>query len=225
MKLSNDSSAYLCHLRCTKKAEGRWEPCDKDPSSWLYLNPQPVTEGTSFGVLRKTFWGRVNSGHEFGWRKTHLGPDFAGSDQSVWAPNAERVEVVLPAKADDLLSDPCELLRQTDKFAAPNKQALLTYWTMPLGTAERLHIAWECVRSFARLIACNVTLAALSRCIVQVSSERIFRSMLTSSSSRVSWDGGLSTDPMIKRLFVTTGRRSLAGYGRAIAMAKAFPKR
>ncbi|WP_157799486.1 hypothetical protein [Qipengyuania seohaensis] len=161
MKLSNDSSAYLCHLRCTKKAEGRWEPCDKDPSSWLYLNPQPVTEGTSFGVLRKTFWGRVNSGHEFGWRKTHLGPDFAGSDQSVWAPNAERVEVVLPAKADDLLSDPCELLRQTDKFAAPNKQALLTYWTMPLGTAERLHIAWECVRSFARLIACERDLGSI----------------------------------------------------------------
>lgn len=145
----------------TKQPVTRKEPCETDPLSWLYLNPQPPAEGTAFGVLRKTFGGRSNSAHEFGYRKAHMGPDFTGSDQSNWSPNAERVEVILPSKADDFLSDPETLLRQIDSFAAPNEAALLTYWTLPLKDCERMHVAWERARSFATRIASERELASV----------------------------------------------------------------
>lgn len=145
----------------TAKSEARKEPSEENPLSWLYLNPQPATEGTAFGVLRKTFGGRSNSAHEFGYRKSHMGPDFTGSDRSSWTPNAERVEVILPSKADDLLSDPDVLLRQVDSYAAPNEAALLTYWTLPLTDCERMHVAWERARSFASRIASDRELASV----------------------------------------------------------------
>ncbi|MCP9222596.1 hypothetical protein MKP08_07545 [Erythrobacter sp. LQ02-29] len=144
-----------------KKAQGGKKPSDKDPLSWLYLNPQPVTDGTAFGVLRKSFGGRVNSAYEFGWRKAHVGPDFTEPDKADWTPNVERAEIVLPVKADDLLSDPETLLRQVDQYAAPNEAALLTYLTLPLQDCERIHVAFEMARSFAHRIAKERELATL----------------------------------------------------------------
>lgn len=145
----------------TKKADTRKEPNEKDPLSWLYTNPEASSDGFVFGVLRKTFMTRKNSAHEFGWRKAHLGPDFANSDRSEWHPNAERVEVVLPPKADDMLSNPSSLLQQVDEFAAPTEASLLTYLTLPLSDAERIHVGWECARSFAVTLANERSLASV----------------------------------------------------------------
>lgn len=125
----------------------------KDPLTWLYLNPDKASNGFVFGVLRKTFRGRTNSAHEFGFRKCHLGSTFVGADRSAWNPNAEKVEVILPAKADDVLSDPDVLLHQVDEFASPNEAGLLTYLTLPLGDVERIHIGWERARSYAVKLA------------------------------------------------------------------------
>lgn len=144
-----------------KKASSQPKTDEKDPLSWLYTNPQGSCDGFTFGVLRKTFRGRKNTAHEFGFRKCHLGSAFVNADRSIWAPNAEKVEVILPAKADDMLSDPDLLLRQADASACPNEAGLLTYLTLPLADAERLHVGWERARSFAVRLACERDVASI----------------------------------------------------------------
>ena len=144
-----------------KKASSISKTDEKDPLSWLYLNPEKTSNGFVFGVLRKTFRGRTNTAHEFGFRKTHLGSAFVNADRSIWAPNAEKVEVILPVRADDTLSDPDLLLRQADAFACPNEAGLLTYLTLPLGDAERLHVGWERARSFAVRLAYERDVASI----------------------------------------------------------------
>lgn len=145
----------------TKKANLPTKTDEKDPLSWLYLNPEKSSNGFVFGVLRKTFRGRTNTAHEFGFRKCHLGSAFVNADRSIWAPNAEKVEVILPARADDMLSDPDLLLRQVDACAPSNEAGLLTYLTLPLASVERLHVGWERARSFAVRLACERDLASI----------------------------------------------------------------
>lgn len=101
-------------------------PNESDPMSWLYVNPAgPSPSGLVFGVLRKTYGGRVNSALEFGWRKNHLGGDGKDADFCTWSPNVERMEVILPEAADDMLGDPATLLRQMDVPAAECEKAFL----------------------------------------------------------------------------------------------------
>lgn len=145
----------------TKKANSIPQTDEKDPLSWLFVNPQKSSNGVVFGVLRKTFRGRTNTAHEFGFRKAHLGSTFVSADRTNWAPNAEKVEVILPARADDMLSDPDLLLRNVDACVPPNEAGLLTYLTLPLSDAERLHVAWEKARSFAVMLASERDLASI----------------------------------------------------------------
>lgn len=127
---------------------------ESDPMSWLYVNPTgPSTSGLVFGVLRKTYAGRANSALEFGWRKNHLGGDYQDADFSAWSPNIERMEVILPEDADDMLSDPATLLRQMDVSAAECEKALLVHLTLPLGGVDRVHVGWERARAFALRVA------------------------------------------------------------------------
>jgi len=144
-----------------KTAKPRQKVSEQNPLTWLYTNPQGSSDGFTFGVLRKTFRGRENSAHEFGWRKCHVGTHIDVSDRSVWSPNVEKVEVVLPAKADDLLSDPDVLLRQADEFVSPTEAGLLTYVTLPLGDMDRLHTAWERARSYAVSLASSRKVASV----------------------------------------------------------------
>ncbi len=135
---------------------------EKDPRTWLFENPDGSTgDGFVFAVLRKVYNKRANSAAELAWRKCHVGPDYKVWDPSVWQPNIERLEVLLPEKADDLLADPVTLMRQVDEFAAPNQAGLLTYLSLPLGDADRVHIAWERSRAFARRLASERKLASL----------------------------------------------------------------
>lgn len=137
-------------------------PTDADPQSWLYLNPSgPSPAGTVFAVLRRTYAGRVNSALEFGYRKAHLGPVAPGADLAAWSPNVERIEVLLPAGADDSLADPATLLGQMDAHAVEREKALLTYLTLPLGDVERVHVGWERARAFRRRTGHEVELPRL----------------------------------------------------------------
>ena len=90
-----------------------------------------------------------------------MGAHINVDDRSVWSPNVEKVEVVLPAKADDLLSDPDVLLRQADQFVSPTEAGLLTYVTLPLGDMDRLHTAWERARSYAVSLASSRKVASV----------------------------------------------------------------
>lgn len=133
-----------------------------DPLDWLYTNPGGASEtGLTFGVLRKEYGGRKNSALEFGWRKCHVGRQPSDADFTAWTPNVERVEVILPAKADDMLADPAVLLQQMDVTAAECEKALLVYITLPLGDVERVHVGWERARAFARRLACERDLASV----------------------------------------------------------------
>lgn len=133
-----------------------------DPLDWLYTNPAgPSEAGLTFGVLRKTYNGRENSAYEFGWRKCHVGPRYNAADMSGWSPNVEKVEAILPARADDMLADPAVLLGQMDANAAECEKALLIYITLPLGDVDRIHVGWERVRAFARRLATERNLASV----------------------------------------------------------------
>jgi hypothetical protein len=135
---------------------------EADPQSWLYLNPAgPSAIGLVFGVLRKAYAGRTNSALEFGWRKAHVGSGHANSDVGKWSPNVERVEVILPAGANDMLADPSVLLAQMDAGAAECEKALLVYLTLPLGDVDRVHVGWERARAFACHIARKRDLASV----------------------------------------------------------------
>lgn len=124
---------------------------DADPQSWLYLNPAgSCASGLVFGVLRKTYGGRINTALEFGWRKAHPVPPVGVADPSRWQPTAERVEVLLPTGADDALADPARLLGLMDECAVPHEKALLVYLTLPLIEADRIHTGWERARAFVR---------------------------------------------------------------------------
>ena len=135
--------------------------CEQNPLSWLYTNPQGSSDGFTFGVLRKTFRGRENSAHEFGWRKCHVGAHIDVKDRSIWSPNVEKVEVILPPRADDLLSDPDVLLRQADEFVSPTEAGLLTYVSLPLGDVDRIHTGWERARSYAVSLARSRNVASV----------------------------------------------------------------
>ncbi|MBO9510882.1 hypothetical protein [Erythrobacter sp. A6_0] len=144
-----------------KKASSPSKTDEKDPLSWLFVNPEKSSNGLVFGVLRKTFRGRTNTAHEFGFRKCHPGASSVNADRTHWAPNAEKVEVILPSQADDMLSDPDLLLHQVDKCAPLNEPGLLTYLTLPLSDADRLHVGWEKARSFAVTLASERDLASI----------------------------------------------------------------
>lgn len=138
------------------------EADEADPQSWLYLNPAgPSPAGLVFGVLRKTYAGRTNSALEFGWRKSHLGHGADNVDFSVWSPNVEREEVILPPRADDMLADPATLLAQMDASSAECEKALLIYLTLPLGDVDRVHVGWERARAFAFRFAVERNLATV----------------------------------------------------------------
>lgn len=136
---------------------------ERDPQSWLFLNPQGQSEeGFTFGVLRKTYKGRTNSAYQFGYRKTHVGSDMRDTDMVKWSPNVERVEVLLPREASDELNDPVTLLQQVDRCATSSETSLLTYLTVPASDCERVHIGWERAREFASWIARERDLAVLA---------------------------------------------------------------
>lgn len=146
-----------------KKTPSRKTVDEKDPRTWFFENPDgSLGDGFVFAVLRKIYYKRANSAAELAWRKCHLGPDHTEWDPSIWQPNCERLEVILPEKADDLLADPVTLMRQVDEFAAPNQAGLLTCLSLPLGDVDRVHIGWERARTFARRLACERKLASLA---------------------------------------------------------------
>lgn len=133
-----------------------------DPQDLLFLNPDGTSpSGLTFGVLRKTYAGHMNSALSFGWRKAHLGRDPDDADLTRWAPNAERVEVILPAAADEMLTNAATLLGQMDAHASECEKALLLYLTLPLGDMDRVHVGFERARSFSVQLARDRHLATV----------------------------------------------------------------
>lgn len=142
------------------------KPIVTDPDNaqtWLYLNPTgPNLSGLVYGVLRTNYADRTNTATAFGAKKClPVAPD-PDAPPSKWPVTAERVEVILPPLADDRLADPATLLHEMDASTLPQQKALLTYLTLPLPDASRLHHGWERCRAFVRQhIAIDRQLAAM----------------------------------------------------------------
>lgn len=150
--------------RAAKKTAPKVIVTDPDNAqTWLYLNPAgPNPSGLVYGVLRTSYADRMNTAMAFGAKKCLPVAPEPGAPPSEWPVTAERVEVVLPALADDRLADPATLLREMDASTLAHQKALLTYLTLPLGDAERLHHGWERCRAFVRQhIAADRQLAAM----------------------------------------------------------------
>ncbi|NIJ35301.1 hypothetical protein [Sphingomonas oligoaromativorans] len=130
------------------------KPAESDPLSWLYLNPAvegfEAVPGYTFGVLRRTFRGRTNSAAEFCRRKAQPIPPAGGATSALWAVTAEKIEVLLPAGADDRFLEPRLLTEEIDARSVESEQALLTYVTVSFPNVRRVHEAWETARAFAR---------------------------------------------------------------------------
>ncbi|WP_223176928.1 hypothetical protein, partial [Sphingomonas hominis] len=87
----------------------------------------------------------------------HADPQFAAAKMTVGAPTgtppwtltAARAEVLLPAQADDRMSDARTLMEMIDAELPSGGKALLAYATFTFET-ERLHVAWEVTRHFVK---------------------------------------------------------------------------
>jgi hypothetical protein len=123
------------------------------PESWLYL----INEGSLiFGVLREKYKGRANTAAEFGARKLQPVSPPEEHPKSI---TAERADVVLPKGAEDHFSEPFAFLRGCDEMRVD--PGILTYVTIPMPDANRIHEAWETAREFAKILAQERDLAVL----------------------------------------------------------------
>ena len=117
-------------------------------SPHLYLNPLGNYPNFTFGVLRREFRGRQNSVLEFARLKLH--PINLPAPGAPFSPTAARWEVLLPPKAGDEYRDPQFLFSSFDKHPLETRNGILSYITFRFPDVDRLHVAFEKVRAFAR---------------------------------------------------------------------------
>jgi hypothetical protein len=111
----------------------------------------PVGPGLTVGVLRREFSSRINSPAEFVRNKLHPAPCDADARRAQrWAPTCHRHEVLLPATAPDLLTDPEWLMQHYERAVLHDQPALLLAVKVSQLEAGSLHGFWERSREFAR---------------------------------------------------------------------------
>ena len=136
-------------------------PHSANPHSWLVLTGDDADANSTrvmHGCLEPTFRGHANSATAFATAKLSVA---APPGTPLWTLTAARAEVLLPAGADDRLSDPRILMETADAELPVNAKALLAYFTFTFPTA-RLHDQYELVRDFTRrLIVDTFEVAAL----------------------------------------------------------------
>ena len=118
------------------------------PHTHLRLIGDPADSQTRvmFGCLERIFHGHDNSAAAFAAAKITVA---APPKTPPWTLTAARAEVLLPAGADDRLSDPRTLMQEVDAALPHDGRALLSYFTFTF-TCERLHQQYELVRAFTR---------------------------------------------------------------------------
>jgi len=141
-------------MAVAKKPRSRAQTARSANRSWnpiMFINPQGVLPGFTFGVLRVEYAGARNSAAAFVKAKLH--PVNAPPEGADWRPTAHRWEALLPANAGDELMDPRRLLDLYEKTALPWRQGLLTTVKLSFGENDRLHVAYEKARAWLRTLA------------------------------------------------------------------------
>lgn len=131
-----------------------------NPHTWLEINPDAKHQPTDymFGVLERSYNGRTNTALEFVTTKLQPVPPGAGNSQIT----AERVDVALPATADDRFLDPFVLAAEVDRMAVASKPPLLTYITLYFPNPDRLHTVWRDGFGFAQAVADEFGVATIA---------------------------------------------------------------
>lgn len=153
-------------MAASKKQRSRASAAGSTGRSWnpiMFLNPQGVVPGFSFGVLRVEYAGVRNSASAFVKAKLHpVDPPPEGAE---WRPSAHRWEVLLPENAGDDLVDPRRLLELYERTALPWRQGLLTTVKLTFGENDRLHVAYEKGRAWLRsLVATGLPSLIIQHC-------------------------------------------------------------
>ncbi|WP_187335981.1 hypothetical protein [Novosphingopyxis iocasae] len=131
-----------------------------NPHSWLILRGDaPGTEAVPgwrvmYGNLRARHRDHDNSLTAFAQAK--LRPDGTPG----WIPTAHRVEVLLPAHADDALCDPKTLIGRAEAELPNDPKGLATYVTLTCAP-DRLHSQFEVARQVARDLVDRFEVAVL----------------------------------------------------------------
>ena len=131
-----------------------------NPHSWLILSgDEPSNEAVPgwrilYGNLRARHRNHENSLTAFSQAK--LRPDGTPG----WTPTAHRVEVLLPAHADDALCDPETLIGRAEAELPNDPKGLATYVTLTCAP-NRLHSQFEIARQVVRDLIDRFTVAVL----------------------------------------------------------------
>ena len=131
-----------------------------NPHSWLMLKGDaPGAEAVPgwrvmYGNLRACHRDQNNSLTAFA--KAKLRPDGTPS----FTPTAHRVEVLLPAHADDTLRDPETLIRRAEAELPNEPKGLACYVTLTCAP-DRLHAQFEIARQVARDLVDRFAVAVL----------------------------------------------------------------
>lgn len=114
---------------------------------------KPIEPDLVFSVLRRRFSAIDNDLVEFVRGKLHpvAAPVSESAPERVWRPTAVRHEVLLPAMAPDLLSDPRRLTEAFEDQPDTNKTDLAVVVKLTFRSESlTMHACWEAARCFAR---------------------------------------------------------------------------
>ena len=108
----------------------------------------------SFGVVRRQINnGPVQTVPEAVLRR--LNPGRKVDVAAPWTPHCYRWDVLLPPMAQDDCLDPKRLCERYEEQSGDSLKDLIVMMTLRFPDADRLHIIWEEVRSFARERLCR----------------------------------------------------------------------
>ena len=118
----------------------------------MWITPR-IAPDMTFAVLRRNLFEVENNLVEFGWMKLHpiVPPGVCFENvKGCWEPTAARWEVVLPAGAADMMSDPRTLLETFERQAAAGQKDLAVVLKLSFPDTRSLHEPWERSRAFAK---------------------------------------------------------------------------
>ena len=128
--------------------DGR-RPTGGPPLFTLY----PLADDVRFGVLRRSFSGRINRVDRFVWQKLNPGvamPADAAVMAPTWSITAQRWDLLLPELTPDWLRDPAALTASYEGGIGSGVKDLAVSIKLMVDDRKPLHHTWEAARDFVR---------------------------------------------------------------------------
>lgn len=113
----------------------------------------PLADDVRFGVLRRSFSGRINRVDRFVWQKLNPGvamPADAAFVAPTWNITAQRWDLLLPELTPDWLRDPAALTASYEGGIGHGVKDLAVSIKLMVDDRKPLHHTWEAARDFVR---------------------------------------------------------------------------